>query len=63
VPYQSLRYSKTWDSTDCNSQVVEVQRAEHREILADKRARPTSLLPPPQCLRRGALGRSRSELS
>jgi hypothetical protein len=37
VPYQSLRYSKSWESETCLSQVVEVPGAEHRDILNDQR--------------------------
>jgi hypothetical protein len=38
VPYQSLRFSKTWDSPSFLSQVVELtgKEHEHREILASK---------------------------
>ena len=39
VPYQSLRYSKTWDSPSFSSQCVELsgKEHEHREILASKK--------------------------
>lgn len=37
VPYTSLRYSEQWDSPTCRSEIVEIERSEHREILADSR--------------------------
>jgi hypothetical protein len=37
VPYQSLRYSRSWASAGCLSQAVELPGAEHRAILADAR--------------------------
>lgn len=36
VPYYSLSYVKTWEN-DCNVEVTELDKAEHREILADPR--------------------------
>lgn len=37
VPYTSLQHTLSWNSPRCLSQVVELDRAEHREILADGR--------------------------
>eukprot|EP01043_Picozoa_sp_COSAG02_P086889 COSAG02_NODE_24267_length_693_cov_1.267677_2_plen_166_part_01 len=37
VPYKSLRYSEQWDSPTCRSEIVEIDKSEHREILADSR--------------------------
>lgn len=37
VPYISLQHTLSWNSSRCLSQVVELDRAEHREILADDR--------------------------
>lgn len=37
VPYWSLQHCKTWESEDRRVSVVELDRAEHREILADAR--------------------------
>jgi len=36
VPYWSLQHARTWAS-DCDVSIVEIDKAEHREILADKR--------------------------
>ena len=37
VPYWSLQHARTWQSDSCNVQVDEIEKAEHREILADPR--------------------------
>ncbi|CAB9510324.1 Phospholipid:diacylglycerol acyltransferase [Seminavis robusta] len=37
VPYWSLQHCHTWKSSTCDVSVVELQKAEHREILADSR--------------------------
>lgn len=37
VPYWSLQHCKTWNSKDQSVTVVELDKAEHREILADSR--------------------------
>jgi Lecithin:cholesterol acyltransferase len=37
VPYWSLQHCKTWDSKDRMVTVVELDKAEHRDILADSR--------------------------
>jgi hypothetical protein len=37
VPYWSLAHSKTWQSEECNVTVQELDKAPHREILADPR--------------------------
>jgi copper chaperone CopZ len=37
VPYVSLQHTLSWNSPKCLSQVVELDRAEHREILDDGR--------------------------
>jgi pimeloyl-ACP methyl ester carboxylesterase len=37
VPYWSLQHCKTWNNRDCLVTVVELDRAEHRGILADSR--------------------------
>lgn len=37
VPYWSLNHVRTWDSASCKVTVDELPRAEHGEILADKR--------------------------
>lgn len=42
VPYYSLAYVKTWKG-DCQLEVSEIDKAEHREILADPRFHETVL--------------------
>ncbi|KAG7368984.1 lecithin:cholesterol acyltransferase [Nitzschia inconspicua] len=37
VPYWSLQHCKTWDSRDRMVSVAELEKAEHRDILADNR--------------------------
>jgi hypothetical protein len=37
VPYWSLQHCKTWKSKDRMVTVVELEKAEHRDILADHR--------------------------
>ena len=37
VPYWSLAHSKTWNSKDCYVTTQELDKAPHREILADPR--------------------------
>ena len=37
VPYWSLQHCKTWESSGRRVSVVELDKAEHREILADAR--------------------------
>lgn len=37
VPYWSLAHSKTWQSNECKVTVLELDKAPHREILADQR--------------------------
>ena len=37
VPYWSLQHVKTWQGPSCDVSVVELDKAEHREILADSR--------------------------
>ena len=37
VPYWSLAHCKNWQSEKCEVKVTEIDKAEHRNILADPR--------------------------
>lgn len=37
VPYWSMRHCKRWQGPKCQVEVVEIDKADHREILADVR--------------------------